>query len=130
MVDVRFRFLPWRPRRRIRAGGLDGSLELAGELAGGVDDLAGLALIPVIFIAAVVFCLVVLPLLGVLLLPFEFGLVVLAGLLFFGLRLVHLRPWTLVVTDASGSWSEDVYGLRAARARRDELLGLVSPSQG
>jgi len=115
---VRFRFLPWRLRRRVKGhDGVDGS-----DFLDVVDEPAGLVL--GLF---VVLLLLLLPVtLGLLLLPLELALVLLIALGELLLRALHLRPWTLAVEQRiDGRWVpvERVQrrGLAAARRERDAL---------
>ncbi len=115
---VRFRFLPWRLRRRVKG---DGGVDCSGVLDGG-DEPAGLVL--GLF---VVLLFLLLPVtLGLLLLPLELALVLLIALGELLLRALHLRPWTLAVEQRiDGRWVpvERVQrrGFAAARRERDAL---------
>ena len=86
-IDVRRRWLPWKPRLRdVERGGDVGGFDLGGD-----DDLAGVAVVLVIFLLLLFFPVV----LATALLAGEVLVLLLLLPLFLVARVVPVLPWTV-----------------------------------
>lgn len=99
MIESAFlevRLFPWRPRRRVSREGRHFEGADFVDFAG-VDDLAGLALVAVIWLAAILLGPFLVVMLGAALFSLEVALLVGLAVFLVLSRFVGLLPWTVVV---------------------------------
>jgi hypothetical protein len=113
-IDVRRRWLPWKPRLREADAGVDAS---GFDL--GVDDLAGVAVVLVVFLLVLIFPVVV----AVALLAGEVLVLLLLIPLFLLARVVPVLPWTVEARhEGTLVGVEKVRGWRASKQRIQEIV--------
>jgi hypothetical protein len=114
-IDVRRRWLPWKPRLR----DVDGGGDAGGFDLGGGDDLAGVAVVLVIFLLLLFFPVV----LAVALLAGEVLVLLLLLPLFLLARVVPVLPWTVEARhEGTLVGVEKVRGWHASQQRIQEIV--------